>query len=343
MLKMVPSISKKIFVIMSVILFTFSMITFTAPGKIYGDTTEGDFTYTVVGSNATITGYTGAGGDVTIPSTLGGYPVTSIGDSAFYECTGLTSIIIPSSVTSIGDSAFSRCWALTSITIPNSVTSIGASVFYGCTSLTSATIQSSVTSIGSSAFTEPSSSAILTIYGYAGSTAETYVTNYNKSRVVFSTLAAPVETAAGTASAPRSLTPDEWVALNPNMGQLLDHYGAASTGFLNMLYDNSMQRISDDSGFNYWDTQLNNGVFGANQVVEHFIFSDEIGAKVAAMSNAEFINFLYKTLFARTPDTEGYNNWLNYMNSGVSKEEILKGFLNSEEWINICNMFNVTP
>ena len=48
--------------------------------------------------------------------------VTSIGDYAFYNCTGLTSITIPNSVTSIGSSAFSRCKGLTSITIPNSVT-----------------------------------------------------------------------------------------------------------------------------------------------------------------------------------------------------------------------------
>ena len=78
--------------------------------------------------------------------------VTSIGDTAFFECTGLTSITIPSSVTSIGNSAFSGCTGLTSITIPSSVTRIGRSTFYECTGLTSIMIPSSVTSIDSWAF-----------------------------------------------------------------------------------------------------------------------------------------------------------------------------------------------
>ena len=78
--------------------------------------------------------------------------VTSIGSSAFRDCSGLTSITIPSSVTSIGNGAFYGCSGLTSVTIPNSVTSIGSSAFYRCSGLTSITIPDSVTSIGQSAF-----------------------------------------------------------------------------------------------------------------------------------------------------------------------------------------------
>lgn len=78
--------------------------------------------------------------------------VTSIGDSAFYRCTGLTSVTIPDSIISIGDSAFSSCSGLTSITIPNSVTSIGSSAFSSCSGLTSITIPNSVTSIGDHTF-----------------------------------------------------------------------------------------------------------------------------------------------------------------------------------------------
>ena len=68
--------------------------------------------------------------------------LTSIGNSAFYGCTGLTSVEIPNSVTSIGGSAFYNCSGLTSITIPNSVTSIETKAFSGCSGLTSVVVSS---------------------------------------------------------------------------------------------------------------------------------------------------------------------------------------------------------
>ena len=78
--------------------------------------------------------------------------VNEIGDRAFEECSGLTSITIPNSVTSIGAWAFEGCSGLTDITIPESVTSIGDKAFAFCNDLTNLTISDGVISIGTSAF-----------------------------------------------------------------------------------------------------------------------------------------------------------------------------------------------
>ena len=95
---------------------------------------------------------------ITLPNS-----VTNIGDGAFFWCSGLTSITIGNSVTSIGNNAFHDCSRLTSVTIPNSVMSIGDDAFWGCSGLTSITIGNSVMSIGEEAFYNCSSLTSVTI------------------------------------------------------------------------------------------------------------------------------------------------------------------------------------
>jgi len=88
-------------------------------------------------------------GVYTIPSS-----VTAIGEGAFLECAGLTSVTIPGSVKVIGDSAFKRCGDLASVTIEDGVTLIGRAAFAGCGNLTSVTIPNSVGLIRTEAFAE---------------------------------------------------------------------------------------------------------------------------------------------------------------------------------------------
>ena len=149
------------------------------------------YNYNNDGTSVTVTRGGDYTGDIIIPENVtyndNTYSVTSIGNSAFSYCNGLTSVTIPNSVTSINYWAFDGCSGLTSIVvdgdnykydsrdncnaiiesesntlitgckntvIPNSVMTIGSGAFYGCTGLTSVTIPNSVTSIDYLAFGE---------------------------------------------------------------------------------------------------------------------------------------------------------------------------------------------
>ena len=96
--------------------------------------------------------------EIQIPSTVTAvdwnnktYTITTIGDSAFSDCNGLTNINIPNSVTTIRNGAFQNSY-LSNINIPNSVTTIGNGAFSGCDRLTNINIPNSVKTIGNGAF-----------------------------------------------------------------------------------------------------------------------------------------------------------------------------------------------
>lgn len=159
--------------------------------------TEGAFIYSVSGGNATVTGLVAQSSSnpytsLTVPSTLGGYPVTVInssvfsgqssltylslpstltiiGASTFQNCSQLTSLSVPSDVTYIGQAAFSGCSKLASLTLPSGITSISQNLFSGCSSLSSLTIPAQVTSIGPYAFNNCSS--LTTLY-YEGTSSQ---------------------------------------------------------------------------------------------------------------------------------------------------------------------------
>ena len=109
---------------------------------------ESDFVFL----QGTITGYTGAGGVVDIPSKIGGVPVVVIGSGAFQNNSTITSLVIPDSVTLIQDKAFQGMSSLESAKIGNGVTYVGDSAFQNNSKLATVSIGSRVTTIGASAF-----------------------------------------------------------------------------------------------------------------------------------------------------------------------------------------------
>ncbi len=115
-----------------------------------------DFSYDLINGNteAEISGYTGAGGNVTIPGTLDGYPVTSIATTTFGANTSITAVIFPDSLVNIGVQAFASTTGLTSITFGanSQLASIADGAFYGIPNWQMLTIPSTVTNIGNEAF-----------------------------------------------------------------------------------------------------------------------------------------------------------------------------------------------
>lgn len=154
--------SINLFKIMSIFIFSFALFIIANSAKA---ATYGHYTYEYINNNkeVEITKYDGtAAVNIQIPSSINGKPVTSIGDSAFRNCSGLKgNLVIPNSVTSIGSHAFSDCKGLTGnieeilkkLVNENKITEIPAGIFDGCSGLTgNLVIPSGVTSIGSFAF-----------------------------------------------------------------------------------------------------------------------------------------------------------------------------------------------
>ncbi len=110
-----------------------------------------DYDYEIINNEITITGYNGSDTEITIPAYIGGYPVTSIGDAAFF-CSRVTSVVLLRGMQSIGNNSFKEAHNLLSITIPDGLKSIGDYAFEGCRKLELITIPSSVTNIGECAF-----------------------------------------------------------------------------------------------------------------------------------------------------------------------------------------------
>ncbi len=136
----------KLSILMAIIISLFAI-----PQAVSADT-DGDYTYVVENGEATITGLLqDISGEITMPDTLGGYPVTAIAERAFEACK-ITGITIPDSVRYIRNKTFFNCYYLKRINIPNSVTYIGARAFYNCYDLTTITIPDSVTYIDTWAF-----------------------------------------------------------------------------------------------------------------------------------------------------------------------------------------------
>ena len=118
--------------------------------------------------------------------------------------------------------------------------------------------------------------------------------------------------------------------------------GSAGTldDFVERCYTVTLDRPSDPPGFADWKDQLLNGKAVGIEIAYGFLFSREYVAK--NKDNDAYLKDLYMLFMGREPDESGYNDWMNKLNSGVSRLEVFAGFANSTEFYNICDSYGIT-
>lgn len=127
---------------------------------------------------------------------------------------------------------------------------------------------------------------------------------------------------------PGVLTPTSITDTNPDI-----------TRFVSYLYQFILSRKCDKAGLTDWVTQLSSHQSTAAHVVAGFIFSEEFENK--DLSNQDFVTILYKTILGRTPDTSGLNDWCSALEYGMSRNYVLKGFIESTEFSKLCDKYGI--
>ncbi len=131
----------------------------------------------------------------------------------------------------------------------------------------------------------------------------------------------------------------ESYGINPYRGATTE--GGSVQDFVTRFYQQCLRREPEQEGLNGWVAALQNGSqFGAD-FAKGIIFSPEFINRNT--SNEEFVTILYRALLDREPDTGGYNGWLNQLSSGISRQDVLNGFIYSKEFENLCNSYGIAP
>ena len=110
--------------------------------------------------------------------------------------------------------------------------------------------------------------------------------------------------------------------------------------FVRRLYKYCFNREAEPGGFKYWTTRLKSKQITAAEAVQGFFESKEMNN--LRLTNSNYIERCYLVLMDRKSDAGGKNYWLNQMNYGLTRRQLLQGFVNSKEFTQICKDFNIT-
>lgn len=113
----------------------------------------------------------------------------------------------------------------------------------------------------------------------------------------------------------------------------------AVTNFVTRLYTVALGREPDEAGLNSWVDVISNREISGAQAAFGFIFSDELNSK--NLDDGAYVDILYRTLFDRNADEGGKNGWMDILSNGLSREYVFKGFVDSEEFNNLCSAYGI--
>lgn len=109
--------------------------------------------------------------------------------------------------------------------------------------------------------------------------------------------------------------------------------------FVDRIYTAALGRPSDEAGRTYWVNSIISGERTANDVIITILQSQEfVGIN---LSDQAYVTALYKVFFDRSPDTQGLNNWVGVLQSGTSREDLVRTFTTTQEWHNICSYYGL--
>lgn len=114
---------------------------------------------------------------------------------------------------------------------------------------------------------------------------------------------------------------------------------SGAQGFIERLYSVALGRASDPTGAQYWLDKVMSGSSTGADLARGFLFSQEFLGKNS--SDEEFVTVLYNTFFDRAPDGPGMQYWLNNLSNGMSRQDVINGFINSVEWYHLCSSYGI--
>ncbi len=325
------------------------------------------FNKLTIGENVTSIGKGAFGNCIGFSGTLTiGSRVNQIGESAFCNCAGFTGdLIIPESVRAVQNYAFEGCTGFTgnltvskgtvgvsafkgcngfkgSLTLADGVTKVDTSAFEGCAGFTGdLDLPQSLTTIGNRSFADcggmkgtltiPASVTSIGTNGFSG-TLFTHIKNG-------SAVTMPVEWFNGG---------DGFITNDATGAEVTElptgNYTRKANvivEFVTRMYNVALDREPDQAGLDQWSNDLKYGTKKGADIAEGFYLSQELLGK--HLSDADYVELAYKGIMDRGSDSDGKSYWVTALDAGCTYRAVVKGFVESTEFGNLCQTYRITP